>query len=136
LAGWPGGLFGCLTLHYRAKLNLWVTGLWPRGLADGEVIGRWGNFVKQGSWSADDISVGISDLEYSLPPYDDLNHFPLHDALSSFLVRVVWNLLAWCDPGAGAGQSPRSDLFLIYLIWYQWEPDWVEARRPDAGRSQ
>lgn len=127
---WEGGLGipgavvgGGLALYIycrRRKLNflLWADIAAP-GLALGQAIGRWGNFVNQevyGKPTTLPWAVHI-DPAYRYPGYETVETFhPL------FLYESIWNfalmgLLLWLARRYENWLKP-GDLFLIYLIGY------------------
>ena len=115
-----GGVIGLYLFTRRKKLNflLWVDIATP-GLALGQAIGCWGNFVNQELYGyPTDLPWGIKiDPQYRLPGYENQETFhPL------FLYESLWSLgtvflLLWI----GRKYKERlynGDIFLIYLIMY------------------
>jgi len=131
-----------LLYTYRAKLNLWrYLDIGAPALLMGQAIGRWGNFVNQELHGPPTtLPWGISiDQYHRLPPYDDLNQFPLTTRFHpDFLYESLWNLvglvLILVLGRKFADKLKEGDLFLIYLIWYPLGRIWVEALRPDAWK--
>jgi phosphatidylglycerol:prolipoprotein diacylglycerol transferase len=122
--GIPGAVIGgMLALYFfcrkrKTSFALWVDIAAP-GLALGQAIGRWGNFVNQELYGPPtDLPWGISiEPQYRLPGYEQFTHFhPL------FLYESLWNLmnmglLLWL----GKKYKDRlltGDLLLIYAIIY------------------
>lgn len=146
LAIWNGGLGipgavigGFIALYWfsrRKNLNfaLWADIAAP-GLALGQAIGRWGNFVNQELYGAPtNLPWAIYiDPQHRLPGYQNIAYYhPL------FLYESLWNLmnmglLLWL-----ARRYPKrllpGDLFLIYLIVYPLGRFLLEFLRLDASQ--
>jgi len=145
LAIWRGGLGipgavigGTLALYWfarRRKLNfsLWIDLVVP-GLALGQAIGRWGNFVNQELYGRPaDLPWAISiDLQHRLPGFETFERFhPL------FLYESLWNLgnmflLLWLSRKQ-AGKLRNGDLALLYLIVYPVGRFLLEFLRLDSA---
>ena len=130
LAIWRGGLGipgavigGVLALYLytrRNKLNflMWVDIAAP-GLALGQAIGRWGNFVNQELYGKPtNLPWAIHiDPQYRLPGYENqATYQPL------FLYESLWNLanmflLLWISRRFADRLKP-GDVFLTYLLVY------------------
>jgi phosphatidylglycerol:prolipoprotein diacylglycerol transferase len=130
LAIWRGGLGipgavigGILALYYfsrRRKLDfvLWLDIAAP-GLALGQVIGRWGNFVNQELYGA---PTGLPwaihiDPQFRLPGYQDQETYhPL------FLYESLWSLANLTLLLVLSRRFPerlrKGDIFLTYLVVY------------------
>ena len=122
--GIPGAVIGGVLMLYiycrRAKLsfNVWADIAAP-GLALGQAIGRWGNFVNQelyGKPSTLPWAIRI-DPANRLPEFITVERYhPL------FLYESLWNLmnmfvLLWLDRRF-TDRLKDGDLFLIYLVMY------------------
>jgi phosphatidylglycerol:prolipoprotein diacylglycerol transferase len=145
LAIWRGGLGipgavigGTLALYWfarRRKMNfsLWIDLVVP-GLALGQAIGRWGNFVNQELYGRPtDLPWAISiDLQHRLPGFETFERFhPL------FLYESLWNLgnmflLLWLSRKQ-AGKLRNGDLALLYLIVYPVGRFLLEFLRLDSA---
>lgn len=130
LAVWHGGLGipgavigGVLAVYlyarkYRLDFLLWLDAAAP-GLALGQAIGRWGNFINQELYGKPtDLPWAVHiDPQYRLPGYQ---HQETYHPL--FLYESLWNfanmaLLLWL----GRRYQERlknGDIFLIYMIVY------------------
>ena len=122
--GIPGAVIGGVLALYlfcrRKKLNFltWVDIATP-GLALGQAIGRWGNFVNQEIYGyPSDLPWAIKiDPQHRLPGFEDKETYhPL------FLYESLWNLgtvviLLWLARKYEDSLLP-GDVFLIYLILY------------------
>lgn len=130
LAVWRGGLGipgavigGGLAIYFYARKNkldflLWLDAAAP-GLALGQAIGRWGNFVNQELYGKPtDLPWAVHiDPQYRLPGYQ---HQETYHPL--FLYESLWNfanmaLLLW----VGRRYQERlktGDIILIYMIVY------------------
>lgn len=122
--GIPGAVIGGLLALYwyarrrKQKVLFWIDVITP-GLALGQAIGRWGNFVNQELYGAPtDLPWKIFiEPRYRLPEYADVAYYhPL------FLYESLWSLasvffLLWVGRKFSA-RLKQGDLFLIYLITY------------------
>jgi phosphatidylglycerol:prolipoprotein diacylglycerol transferase len=137
--GIPGAVIGGgLALYIycrRRKLNflLWADIAAP-GLALGQAIGRWGNFVNQevyGKPTTLPWAVHINPA-YRYPGYENIETYhPL------FLYESLWNfalmgLLLWLGRRYDNWLKP-GDLFLIYLIGYPLGRVMLEFLRLDVS---
>ncbi|GAP20061.1 prolipoprotein diacylglyceryl transferase [Leptolinea tardivitalis] len=130
LAIWNGGLGipgavigGALALYIycrKTKINFGImTDMIAPGLALGQAIGRWGNFINQELYGApSNLPWAITiDPAYRLPAYQDVaTYHPL------FLYESIWNLLnmgllLWMGKKFARILRP-GDIFLTYLIVY------------------
>jgi len=130
LAVWQGGLGipgavigGVVALYFfsrRRKLNfiLWLDIAAP-GLALGQVIGRWGNFVNQELYGAPtNLPWAIHiDPQFRLPGYQDqATYHPL------FLYESLWSLANLTILLVLSRRFPErlrsGDIFLTYLVVY------------------
>jgi phosphatidylglycerol:prolipoprotein diacylglycerol transferase len=122
--GIPGAVIGGMLALYlfsrkrKISFALWVDIAAP-GLALGQAIGRWGNFINQELYGPPtDLPWGIFiEPQYRLPGFTEFERFhPL------FLYESLWNLmnmgvLLWL----GSKYKDRlktGDLLLVYLIIY------------------
>ncbi|MDY6873623.1 MAG: prolipoprotein diacylglyceryl transferase [Chloroflexota bacterium] len=130
IAIWNGGLGipgavagGALALYLYTRKRGLKFGLWADiyapGLALGQAIGRWGNFINQevyGSPSTLPWAITI-DPQHRLPEYMDVaTYHPL------FLYESLFNLanmgfLIWVSRKY-AGRLKYGDVFLSYLVTY------------------
>lgn len=146
LAIWRGGLGipgavigGGLALYgyarrRRENFAVWVDLAAP-GVALGQAIGRWGNFVNQELYGAPtDLPWAIRiDPEYRLPGFESFERYhPL------FLYESLWNLgnmflLLWVSRKY-AGKLRHGDVFLLYLIVYPLGRFLLEFLRLDSAQ--
>lgn len=147
LAIWNGGLGipgavigGGLALYYFAKNRrqnflIWADIIVP-GLALGQAIGRWGNFVNQelyGAPAPDNLPWKIFiESRYRLSEYFSVEYYhPI------FLYESLWNLgnmflLLWIAKKFMDVLKP-GDLFLVYLISYPIARILLDFVRLDAS---
>jgi phosphatidylglycerol:prolipoprotein diacylglycerol transferase len=145
LAIWRGGLGipgavigGVLALYLYTRKNklsflLWVDIAAP-GLALGQAIGRWGNFVNQELYGKPtNLPWAIHiDPQYRLPGYENqATYHPL------FLYESLWNLanmflLLWISRRF-ADRLKLGDVFLIYLLVYPIGRFFLEFIRLDPS---
>jgi phosphatidylglycerol:prolipoprotein diacylglycerol transferase len=130
IAIWNGGLGipgavagGALALYLYTRKRHLRFGLWADifapGLALGQAIGRWGNFINQEVYGApSSLPWAISiDPQHRLPEYMDIaTYHPL------FLYESLFNLanmgfLLWVSRRY-AGELKHGDVFLSYLVTY------------------
>ena len=146
LAIWNGGLGipgavigGFLALYWfsrRHHLNfaLWADIATP-GLALGQAIGRWGNFVNQELYGAPtNLPWAIYiDPQHRLPGYQDVAYYH-----PTFLYESLWNLLNMGMLLWLARRYPKrlknGDLFLIYLVVYPVGRFFLEFLRLDSSQ--
>jgi len=135
-----GGVLGVMLYAWRVKLNplRWLDYGAP-GLALGQAIGRWGNFINQelygpptnSSWGL------IIDPKHRIVPYNDLTKYPpetlfhptfLYESLWCLLLFVVLALIAhrWKE------RLLKGDILLGYIIGYPLGRFFIEYLRPDA----
>ena len=138
--GIPGAVIGGVAALYlfcrRRKISFLVwTDIAAPGLALGQAIGRWGNYVNQELYGApSNLPWAIRiDAAHRLPGYQNFETYhPI------FLYESLWSLmnmavLLWL----GRRHSDRlksGDLFLIYLIIYPLGRFLLEFLRLDASR--
>jgi len=137
--GIPGAVIaGVIVLFFyarRHKLNFaeWTDIAVP-GLALGQAIGRWGNFVNQELYGAPtDLPWKLHiDPEFRLAGYQDVEYYhPL------FLYESLWNLgnmflLLWLSRRFG-DRLKNGDIFLVYLIVYPVGRFLLDFLRLDAS---
>ncbi len=137
--GIPGAVIGGLTGLYlfsrRRKINfLQLTDIGAPGLALGQAIGRWGNFVNQelyGSPTTLPWAVHI-DAKNRLPGFETIETYhPL------FLYEALWSLgnlivLLWMGRKY-ENRLKDGDIFLTYLIIYPLGRFFLEFLRLDAA---
>jgi phosphatidylglycerol:prolipoprotein diacylglycerol transferase len=135
-----GGVLGVVIYAWYSKLRplQWLDYGAP-GLALGQAIGRWGNFINQELYGPPtDLPWGlIIDPEHRITPYRDLVTYPLETLFHpTFLYESLWcllvfialalivrNLKDWLLPG---------DVLLGYIILYPLGRFFIEFLRPDA----
>jgi phosphatidylglycerol:prolipoprotein diacylglycerol transferase len=133
-----GGIVGVVIYAWWNKLNplVWLD-LGAVGLAFGQFVGRWGNFVNQelygpptgSSW----FGVRINpDLPHQVPPdgrYDLLYH-------PTFLYESLWCLLVFIILYNVHARLPdklrNGDVLLGYIVLYPLGRFFIEMFRPDA----
>ncbi len=122
--GIPGAVIGGLLALYiycrKTKINFWImVDIIAPGLALGQAIGRWGNFVNQELYGAPSTlpwAITI-DPAFRLPAYQNIaTYHPL------FLYESIWNLLnmgllLWMGKKLSRILRP-GDIFLTYLVFY------------------
>jgi phosphatidylglycerol:prolipoprotein diacylglycerol transferase len=134
-----GGALGVMLFAWRAKLRplLWLD-FGAAGLAFGQFVGRWGNFVNQELYGP---PTGSDWFGIKINP--NLPHQPLPPGATyetrfhpTFLYESLWCLVTfgilytvgvrWND------RLREGDLFVGYLILYPFGRFFVEFFRPDA----
>jgi len=135
-----GGVLGVVLYAWRAKLRplQWLDYGAP-GLALGQAIGRWGNFINQELYGPPtNLPWGlIIDPEYRIAPYNDLTTYP-PDTLfhPTFLYESLWCLLVFITLALIAHKFKdrllEGDIFLGYIIGYPLGRFFIEYFRPDA----
>ncbi len=135
-----GGLLGVIIYAWRAQLRplQWLDYGAP-GLALGQAIGRWGNFINQELYGPPtDLPWGlIIDAEHRIVPYNDLSAFP-PDTLfhPTFLYESLWCLALFVALALIAQKCKdkliEGDLLLGYVIGYPLGRFFIEYLRPDA----
>ncbi len=148
---WEGGLgiFGAIAGgvlavaiyggRHHLKLWRWLDIAAP-GLAIGQAIGRWGNFVNQELYGPPTtLPWGIPiDAQHRIPPYTDLSSLPVETTRFHplFLYESLWNLGVFVVLMViGRRYEDRlkdGDIFSLYLIGYGLGRLLIEALRPDA----
>ena len=133
-----GGALGVLIYSWWSKLNpLVMLDLGAPGLAFGQFVGRWGNFINQELYGPPTGSTwyGVKlnrDLPHQPPPdgrYDLLYH-------PTFLYESLWCLLVFVvlyNVHARLADKLRDgDVLLGYLFLYPLGRFFIEFFRPDA----
>lgn len=138
--GIPGAIIGgAIALYWFCKRNnfnylMWVDIAAP-GLALGQAIGRWGNFVNQEVYGAP------TDLPWAIyiDPLHRVQGFETFERFHPlFLYESIWNLanmalLLWL--GRRFAKSLRhGDIFLVYLIGYPLGRFLLEFLRLDSSQ--
>jgi phosphatidylglycerol:prolipoprotein diacylglycerol transferase len=151
IAFWKGGFqgLGIYGAIVGGALGVTLYALWQRinplvwldlgapGLAFGQFIGRWGNFVNQELYGpptgSDWYGLKINpDLPHQAPPGGryDLRYHP------TFLYESLWNLVVFIVLYNVHARLPHKlrdgDVLLGYLILYPLGRFFVEFFRPDA----
>jgi phosphatidylglycerol:prolipoprotein diacylglycerol transferase len=138
--GIPGAVLGgglalyLFTRRRKISFALWADIVAP-GLALGQAIGRWGNFVNQELYGKPtDLPWAIFiEPQYRLPEFADVSRYhPL------FLYESLWNLanmflLIWIARRFTSWLR-QGDVFLIYLVTYPIARFFLEFLRLDASQ--
>ena len=132
-----GGVLGVAAYSWRAQLRplQWIDYGAP-GLAIGQAVGRWGNFINQELYGPPTtLPWGLSiDAHHRILPYRDLPPETLFHP--TFLYESLWNLLLFIALAQIArklkGRLLPGDLLLSYLIGYPLGRFFIEYLRPDA----
>ena len=135
-----GGVLGVLIYAWRAKLRplQWLDYGAP-GLALGQAIGRWGNFINQELYGPPTNRPWglIIDPEYRIAPYNNLTAYP-PDTLfhPTFLYESLWCLLVFITLALIAHKLKErllgGDILLGYIVGYSLGRFFIEYFRPDA----
>lgn len=135
-----GGVLGVVLYAWRVGLRplQWLDYGAP-GLALGQVIGRWGNFVNQELYGPPtDLPWGVKiDPAHRIIPYNDLSAYP-PDTLfhPTFLYESLWCLVVFVALAVTAQKFRdkllEGDILLGYLILYPLGRFFIEYLRPDA----
>ena len=135
-----GGVLGVVLYAWRAKLQplQWLDYGAP-GLALGQAIGRWGNFINQELYGPPtELPWGlIIDPQHRIVPYNDLAAYPPETLFHpTFLYESVWSLLVFVVLASIAlklkDRLLPGDTLLGYAIGYPLGRFFVEFLRPDA----
>ena len=132
-----GGVLGVALYSWRAKLQplQWIDYGAP-GLAIGQTVGRWGNFINQELYGPPTtLPWGLAiDAEHRILPYRDLPPETLFHP--TFLYESLWNLLLFVALAQIARRLKNKllpgDVLLSYLIGYPLGRFFIEYLRPDA----
>ncbi len=135
-----GAILAAIIYTRRHYLNLWeILDITMPTFMLAQAIGRWGNFFNQEAYGRPtDWGFGlIIDAQYRLPPFNDLDKYPLTTLFHpTFLYESLWNLL-----GVGVLVSierrfrdvlRRGDMLLFYFIVYGLGRLWIEGLRTDS----
>lgn len=135
-----GGVLGVLIYAWRARLRplQWLDYGAP-GMALGQFIGRWGNFVNQELYGPPtNLPWGlIIDPQHRIAPYNDLTTYP-PDTLfhPTFLYESLWSLLLFITLAMIAHKLKdrllEGDIILGYIVGYPLGRFFIEYFRPDA----
>lgn len=135
-----GGALGVVVFSRFHKLNVltWLDFLAP-GLAIGQSIGRWGNYINQELYGPPmTLPWGlVIDPEHRIPPYTDLAEYPsatrfhptfLYESIATLILCLVllWAADRWRE------QRRPGDLLFGYLLGYAVTRFFIEYLRPDA----
>ena len=135
-----GGTLGIALYSWRAKLRplQWLDYGAP-GLALGQTIGRWGNFINQELYGPPtELSWGlIIAPQYRISPYNDLVTYPPETLFHpTFLYESLWCLLVFIVLALIAHKLKDrlldGDILLGYIIGYPLGRFFIEYLRPDA----
>jgi phosphatidylglycerol:prolipoprotein diacylglycerol transferase len=140
--GIPGAVAGGLlalylfTRRYKLSFPEWADIAAP-GLALGQAVGRWGNFVNQELYGAPTTlpwGIAITDPNQRLAPFTDpsLRFHPLflYESIGNLLICLALLYLA----RRYAGRLKSGDLFIIYLILYPLLRFLIEFIRLDSSQ--
>jgi phosphatidylglycerol:prolipoprotein diacylglycerol transferase len=133
-----GGMLGVVIYAWSQRLNplVWVD-LGAPGLAFGQFLGRWGNFINQELYGpptgSDWFGVKINPAYPHQPPPDgryDLRYHP------TFLYESLWCLVVFVTlynvHARLAHRLRDGDVFLGYIVLYPFGRFFIEFFRPDA----
>jgi len=135
-----GGILGVMIYARRARLRplQWLDYGAP-GLALGQAIGRWGNFINQELYGPPtNLSWGlIIDPDHRIAFYSDLTAYPPETLFHpTFLYESLWCLLLFITLALIAfkckGRLLEGDILLGYIIGYPLGRFFIEYLRPDA----
>lgn len=135
-----GGLLGVVLYAWRAGLRplKWLDYGAP-GLALGQAVGRWGNFVNQELYGPPTtLPWGLRiDPAHRIAPYHDLETYPPETLFHpTFLYESLWCLLLFGGLALLARHFKErlkdGDILLVYLIGYPLGRFFLEYLRPDA----
>ena len=135
-----GGAVGVAIFSYFRKLRLlqWLDFLAP-GMAIGQAIGRWGNYMNRELYGPPtDLPWGLRIApQYRISPYSDLAQYPegtlfhptfLYESLGLFVICVLLILIA----DRYRTRLRHGDLFFAYLMSAAVLRFLIEYLRPDA----
>jgi phosphatidylglycerol:prolipoprotein diacylglycerol transferase len=135
-----GGVLGVVIYAWHNKLRplQWLDYGAP-GLALGQAIGRWGNFINQELYGPPtDLPWGlIIDPAHRIAPYNDLTTYPLDTLFHpTFLYESLWCLLLFIALALIAHKLKdrllEGDVLLGYIVGYPLGRFFIEYLRPDA----
>ncbi|MDF1512643.1 MAG: prolipoprotein diacylglyceryl transferase [Anaerolineae bacterium] len=135
-----GGVIGVALFCWRRKLNplQWLDFLAP-GMAVGQAIGRWGNYMNRELYGPPTtLPWGLRiDPQYRIMAYADTSQYPvdtlfhptfLYESLGALLVCLV---LLWIAERF-SDRLLHGDMMLLYLCGYSLVRFFTEFLRPDA----
>jgi len=135
-----GGALGVAIFSHFRKLNVlqWLDFIAP-GMALGQSIGRWGNYMNRELYGPPTtLPWGLHiPPAYRIAPYNNLNAYPesalfhptfLYESLATLALSIV---LIWIATRVWRGLR-HGDLLLLYLMGYAVIRFGVEFLRPDA----
>ena len=135
-----GGILGVIIYAWRAKLRplQWLD-YGAVGLALGQAIGRWGNFINQELYGPPTNRHWglIIDPQYRIFPYNNLTAYPPETLFHpTFLYESLWCLLVFFTLALIAHKFQDrllgGDLLLGYITGYSLGRFFIEYFRPDA----
>lgn len=135
-----GGVLGVVIYAWHNNLQplQWLDYGAP-GLALGQALGRWGNFVNQELYGPPtNLPWGlIIDPEHRIAPYNDLSTYPPETLFHpTFLYESLWSLLLFVALVLIARKLQdhllEGDVLTGYLIGYPLGRFFIEYLRPDA----
>ena len=135
-----GGALGLMIYSLRAGLRplQWLDYGAP-GLALGQAIGRWGNFINQELYGPPtDLPWGLVIAPpYRISPYNDLVTYPPETLFHpTFLYESLWCLLVFIVLAVIAHKCKDrlldGDILLGYILGYPLGRFFIEYLRPDA----
>jgi phosphatidylglycerol:prolipoprotein diacylglycerol transferase len=135
-----GGVLGVAVYAWRARLRplRWLDYGAP-GLALGQAIGRWGNFINQELYGPPtNLGWGLVIApEYRIIPYNDLATYPPETLFHpTFLYESLWCLLLFITLALIAHKYKdrllEGDILLGYIVGYPLGRFFIEYFRPDA----
>lgn len=137
--GIPGAILGgAIALYFFTKKHQLPFGAWMDissfGLALGQAIGRWGNYMNQELYGMPtDLPWKIFiDLDHRMPGFEaQAFYHPL------FLYESIWNSLnlvvLWIFFGRFGKRSPSGTIFILYLMNYSLGRFLLDFLRLDAS---
>ena len=135
-----GGILGVVIYAWRAKLRplQWLD-YGAVGLALGQAIGRWGNFINQELYGPPTNRPWglIIDPQYRIFPYNNLTAYPPETLFHpTFLYESLWCLLVFITLALVAHKFQDrlldGDILLGYITGYPLGRFFIEYFRPDA----
>ncbi|MBL7064464.1 MAG: prolipoprotein diacylglyceryl transferase [Anaerolineae bacterium] len=135
-----GGILGVVIYAWRAKLRplQWLD-YGAVGLALGQAIGRWGNFINQELYGPPTNRPWglIIDPQYRIFPYNNLTAYPPETLFHpTFLYESLWCLLVFITLALVAHKFKDrlldGDILLGYITGYPLGRFFIEYFRPDA----
>jgi phosphatidylglycerol:prolipoprotein diacylglycerol transferase len=135
-----GGVLGVVIYARRVRVRplQWLDYGAP-GLALGQAIGRWGNFINQELYGPPTNRTWglIIDPQYRIAPYNDLTAYPPETLFHpTFLYESLWCLFVFIALALIAHRCKdwllEGDILLGYIIGYPLGRFFIEYFRPDA----